>query len=96
MKILQFYFRGEIYKVNEQGHINANGINEYSNSWLFLGGTKHHWSNSITVRLKDAFENPALLNGCLGFDKDHGTTRQWGGYYNGKLPRISGASIKEI
>lgn len=93
MKTLQFYFRGQLYKVNEKGHINANGINHFSDTWVFLGGTKHHWSNRITVPLSKAFENPQLLNGCLGFDRDNGTTRQWGGQYNGKLPRITGARI---
>lgn len=95
MKQLQFYFRGELYKVNEAGHINANGINKFSDTWIFMGGTKHHWSNHITVTLKDAFNNPSLLNGCLGFDKDHGTTRQWGGRYNGGLPRITNANVTE-
>lgn len=93
MKILQFTFRGETYKVDEQGRINANGIGKHSDTWIFLGGTKHHWSNHITVTLTEAFENPTLLNGCLGFDKDHGTTRQWGGLYNGALPRINNASV---
>lgn len=93
MKTLIFTFRGETYKVNEEGHINANGIGKFSDTWLFLGGTKHHWSNCITVSLKTAFINPELLNGCLGFDKDHGTTRQWGGQYAGKLPRIRNAYV---
>lgn len=94
-RILHFNFRDQHYKVDEKGRINANGINHYSNTWLFLGGTKHHWSNHITVRLTDAFNNPSLLNGCLGFDKDHGTIRGWGGSWGGKLPRISGAYVTE-
>ena len=28
MRILNFYFRGELYQVNEQGHIKANGLND--------------------------------------------------------------------
>jgi hypothetical protein len=95
MKILNFYFRGELYQVNENGEINANGINHYSKNWIFLGGTKHHWSRSITVKLLDAFNDPTKLNGCLGFDRDHGTVREWGGQYNGRLPRITGAHITE-
>lgn len=95
MRVLIFKFRGDWYKVNERGHINANGIGHYSESWVFLGGTKHHWSNHITVSLRDAFIKPEELNGCLGFDRDHGTYRQWGGQYNGKLPRISNAYITE-
>lgn len=96
MKILQFYFRGEKYLVNEKGEINANGIGYHSSTWIFLGGTKHHWSNHVTVTLKQAFENPKSLEGCLGFDKDHGTTRMWGGCYNGKLPRITHVSVINI
>ena len=88
MKTLNFMFRGETYKVDEQGRINANGINHFSDTWIFLGGTQHHWSNHVTVTLKDAFDLPGLLDGCLGFDRDHGTIRQWGGKYYGKLPRI--------
>jgi hypothetical protein len=95
MKTLHFSFRGDHYKVNEAGQINANGIGYYSQNWLFLGGTKHHWSNRVTVSLKDAFNDPKLLNGYLGFDKDHGTVRKWGGQYCGKLPRISSAYITE-
>ena len=95
MKYLQFYFRGQTYKVNETGCINANGINKFSDSWIFLGGSKHHWTNYPHVSLKDCFINPDLLNGCLGWDKDHGTIRQWSGTYNGKMPRITGTTIKE-
>jgi hypothetical protein len=93
MRILNFTFRGEPYKVDEKGRINANGIGYYSYNWIFLGGTKHHWSNHITVSLSDAFDDPSKLNGCLGFDIDHGTIRGWGGSYNGKLPRITNAYI---
>lgn len=96
IKILVFTFRGETYRVNDKGHINANGLGHFSDTWVFLGGSKHHWSNSINVTLAQAFKTPSLLNGCLGWDKDHGTTRQWGGQYNGKLPRISGAYVKEL
>jgi hypothetical protein len=96
MKTLQFYFRGQYYIVDEKGRINANGINHFSDTWLFLGGTKHHWSNHIDFTLSQCFENPKLLNGCLGWDLDHGTVRQWGGCYCGKLPRISNAFVKEV
>ena len=92
-KILNFYHRGDHYKVNEAGEINANGISYHSKSWIFLGGCSHHWHRRITVTTADAFKNPELLNGCLGFDKDSGTVRQWGGSYCGKLPRINGAHI---
>ena len=94
MKILCFWFRGQLYKIDESGRINANGINHYSDDWIFLGVSSHHWHNHITVTLKQGFKNPSLLNGCLGWDKDHGTTRRWSGRYCGKLPRIKGAHIR--
>jgi len=96
MKTLEFNFRGQLYKVDEQGRIDANGINHFSNTWIFLGGSSHHWHNHITVTRQQAFENPKLLNGCIGWDRDHGTLRRWGGQYCGRLPRISGAHISEI
>jgi hypothetical protein len=92
-KILAFLFRGKEYRVDEKGRINTNGLGYYSGDWLFVGGTRHHWSNRATVSLSDAFKNPKALNGCLGFDRDHGTFRQWGGSYCGHLPRITGAHI---
>lgn len=93
-KILTFSFRGDRYRVNEKGHINANGLGYFSDTWVFLGGSRHHWSNHIDFDLKDAFNDPSVLNGCLGWDKDSGTTRQWGGQYNGRLPRIHSARIE--
>ena len=92
-KILSFYFRGELYLVNEAGEIKANGLPEHSKNWIFLGGAPHHTQNHPVVTLKAAFANPELLNKCLGFDKDHGTTRGWGGRYLGKLPRITNARV---
>jgi hypothetical protein len=94
MRSLHFQFRGEHYEVDEHGRIKVNGLREFSDSWIFLGGAKHHWCNRITISLSDAFKNPSDLNGCLGFDEDHGTRRQWGGSYCGKLPRISNAYVK--
>ena len=93
MKTLNFTFRGESYQVNEKGHISTRNSRQFSDKWIFLGGTKHHWSNTITIPLATAFKDPKLLNGCLGFDKDHGTTRQWNGRYNGRLPRITNVYV---
>ena len=95
MKILKFTFRGEHYQVNEKREIRANGLKYFSENWLFLGGTKHHFSNRIQFSTAAAFQDPKILNGCLGWDLDHGTTRQWGGRYCGKLPRIRNAYISE-
>lgn len=93
MKILNFYFRGDHYQVDSSGRIKANGLTTFSDQWRFLGGSKHHWHNRITVTIEQAFEDPSLLNGCLGWDVDHGTTRQWLGRFNGKLPRIQSAHV---
>ena len=49
MKTLVFYHRGETYEVNERGEIKANGLTYFSHSWIFLGGSSHHWHNRITV-----------------------------------------------
>jgi hypothetical protein len=95
MKVLNFTFRGKYYKVNEQGHINANGIGHYSPDWTFLGGSRHHWRNTTDITTEMAFIHPESLNGCLGWDRDHGTVRQWGGSYAGRLPRISNAYVTE-
>lgn len=95
MKTLDFNFMGKPYSVTESGHIKANGLGDYSPSWIFLGGSSHHWHNRVTVTLAEAFELPGLLNGCFGWDIDHGTTRRWGGRYYGKTPRITAAHIQE-
>lgn len=95
MKILEFEFRGELYQVNELGYIKANGLNYFSKNWIFLGGSHHHFCNRITRHLKDVFNKPDILNGCIGWDKDYGTVRQWGGLYCGKTPRIKRARITQ-
>jgi len=96
MKVLAFNFRGQKYLVDLQGRINANDIGYFSEAWIFLGGSSHHWHTSIKVTRDAAFENPKLLNGCLGWDRDHGTIRRWGGLWNGRIPRMSNAHIEEI
>lgn len=90
---LRFYFRGELYRVNQQGQICANGLRDFSENWLFLGGSRHHWRNGVDVSFTSAWACPALLNGTLGWDRDYGTTRRWGGRYAGKVPRISSAHL---
>jgi hypothetical protein len=95
MKVLNFKFRDQYYKVNEKGEIMANGLKSYSPTWKFLGGTKHHWSKHIDVGFGLALRYPEKLEGCLGWDLDHGTLRQWGGSYNGKLPRITNVYVTE-
>lgn len=94
MRTLNFTSGGNDYIVNEKGHINGNGIGYFSPKWIFLGGSRHHWRNGIDVTLKEAFDFPGLLDGCIGWDIDHGTTRKWGGKYYGKIPRISGVFVR--
>lgn len=94
-RFLSFYHRGERYLVNEAGHIKANGLPGFSSTWLFLGGSRRLRRKGLDVSRSAAFESPDLLNGCLGWDLDHGTTRRWLGSFHGKLPRISGATVFE-
>ncbi len=96
MRELRFSFRGKVYRVDEKGRINANGIGHFSDEWVFLGGTRRHQSNRIMVPFWAGWNNPELLNGCLGWARDHGTVRRWGGVYCGKLPRITGAYKVEV
>ena len=92
-KFLCFTFRGQFYTVDKKGRILANNLKEFSDTWIFLGGSHHHWSRHIDVTLEDAFKNPRLLQDCLGWDLDHGTVRQWSDSYYGKLPRICNPQI---
>jgi len=94
MRVLNFTFRGESYRVNKKGYINTDAFHGFSDTWIFGGGIKHHWGTKVSVTLADAFENPERLNGCLGSDIDHGTMRIWGGRYNGKLPRIENCYVE--
>jgi hypothetical protein len=97
MKILVIYIRGERYHVNEAGQmVRTDMPMQFHDSWQFLGGSRHHWSRHIDINLKQAFVAPELLKGCLLWDKDHGTVRQWGGSYCGKLPRITSAYISQL
>ena len=90
-KELKFTFHNKLYRVDEHGRINGNGIGHFSDTWRFLGGSSHHWHNRVTVSLVKAFEKPEELNGCLVWDVDHGTTRRWG-----SLSRIRNAHIVTV
>ena len=89
-KFLSIYIRGEWYMIDENGYIfgGPNNIRQPSRNWRFLGVSTHHWHNRIIYTFKDIWENPDLaIHGYL-WDEDHGTTRIWGGKYDGHLPRI--------
>lgn len=92
MKFLFFECRGERYCVHENGNLTKVG-HHVSNQWKFLGVSFHHWKQTIEVTCEQAFNDPKTIIGGLVWDKDHGTIRQWGGKYNGKLPRITSARI---
>lgn len=90
---LHFQHSGEWYVVNKEGYIiqQRRLYEGFSKRWRFLGVSKHHWRVGIDVALKSAFANPENLIGGIVWDVDCGTTRQWGGRYNGKIPRITNA-----
>ena len=89
--MLLFQCRGEWFKVNNDGFITpANGRDEFSGGWEFLGVSFHHWRRGVDLLFSQDID-PTKLIGGLVWDRDHGTTRQWGGQYNGKLPRITSA-----
>ena len=93
-QILNFYIRGERYEVNRRGQMRRTDTNmKFSDTWKFLGVSFHHWKRSVDLTVAQAFKNPDALVKGLVWDLDHGTTRQWGGRYNGRLPRIISACI---
>jgi hypothetical protein len=102
MKYLRFKHGGKIYVVSmdkdTMGHVTQYGEHIFSlphPSWVVTGFTKHHMRNYIEIKLADV-KNAEDVVGMLVWDVDHGTTRQWGGAYNGKVPRVEWAVIEEI
>lgn len=93
MRTLRFTYQGDSYSVNEVGHIKANGLHSHSPNWIFRGGSRHHMNNHVTVTLQDAFREPSLLNGCYGWDIDHGTERAWRSRSGRSIARIWGACV---
>jgi hypothetical protein len=101
MKILHFRHRGESFKVSLEketlGHVIQRNEHKFDlphPSWVILGVSHHHWNNHITLHLSPTM-NPKDLLGGLVWDRDHGTVRQWGGMYAGKLPRVTDAFVTE-
>lgn len=89
-KILFFEIRGEWYKVNTKGEMTQTKNNDFSDNWIFSGVSFHHWRQSIDLKFKDMKDVKDIIGGRV-WDVDHGTTRLWGGLYNGKIPRITNA-----
>lgn len=99
MKTLHIYIRGEHYQVDEHGCIYGGPNNvevgcKSGHEWLFLGVSTHHLQNRIIHDPKAIQENPSLAVKGYLWDRDHGTVRQWGGSYNGHLPRVTSAYIE--
>ena len=98
MKTLNFICRGERYEVNAAGQMRRTGMKiEFSDGWKFLGVSFHHWKTSIDITFQRATSigDAGVLIGGIVWDLDHGTTRIWGGSYNGKLPKITSAWYSE-
>ena len=92
--MLHFECRGEWYVVDGDGNMTQERNSEpaeFSGRWKFLGVSYHYLRRGIDLRFKEALEEPRSLIGGLVWDLDHGTTRTWGGCYDGKLPRITNA-----
>ena len=88
--MLHFKCRGEWFKVNGDGFMTQENNEDFSGCWRFIGVSFHHWRNGLDVYYSSK-TLPENLIGGLVWDVDHGTTRQWGGRYAGKLPRIQSA-----
>ena len=90
--MLHFRCRGEWFKVNNDGDMTQEGNDGFSGQWKFLGVSFHHWKRSLDV-IFSRKTLPDNLIGGLVWDIDYGTTRQWGGQYLSKLPRITSAYV---
>ena len=88
--MLHFKCRGEWFKVNNDGFMTQENNEDFSGCWRFIGVSFHHWRSGLDVHYSSK-TLPENLIGGLVWDVDHGTTRQWGGRYAGKLPRIQSA-----
>uniref|UniRef100_A0A6M3LQN3 Uncharacterized protein n=1 Tax=viral metagenome TaxID=1070528 RepID=A0A6M3LQN3_9ZZZZ len=92
--MLKFKCCGEWFKVDESGNMTQEKNNGFSGNWKFLGISFHHWRNGIDVHYHAKILPENIIGGMV-WDLDCGTTRQWRGCYNGKLPRITGAYKEE-
>jgi hypothetical protein len=92
-RVLYFQCKGEWYKVKRNGDMihTANRFNEWGHCWRLLGISRHWNSRHISATVEDFFKFPGSMIGGYVWDNDHGTVRAWGGSYNGKLPRVTGA-----
>lgn len=90
---LHIEIRGEYYTIDKDGNITRDDMPnmESSDNWKFLGVSTHHWQNNVVHSFSAIWNEPQLaINGYV-WDRDHGTTRTWGGKYCGRIPRITKA-----
>jgi hypothetical protein len=92
---LHFQARGQYFTVNKKGEIKSVKSSGFSPTWIILGFSTHHWRSFPDIPLEDAFKHPHSIVKGLVWDKDHGTTRVWGGRYAGKLPRVTAAWVND-
>lgn len=99
MRTLHFNHAGKHFAASLDpdtlGHVTRYGEHRWTlphPSWKTLGVSKHHASNRVTVPLTPDIDAKEILGGYV-WDLDHGTTRQWGGQYQGRTPRITQAWI---
>jgi hypothetical protein len=95
-RVLRFTYAGDFYEVNERGHIKANGLPTHSPNWIFKGGSRNHMRRGVDITLSHAFRDPSALEGCYGWDMDHGTTRSWRSQVSGKTARIHGVYVSTL
>ena len=88
-EVLYLSIRGEKYKIHSNGDIERTDmVFSPSEEWKFLGVSTHWRNNHIVHSFEDIWDKPELALKGYVWDLDHGTTRMWGGQYNGKLPRV--------
>ena len=94
MAILNFTCRGERYKVREDGAMGYAKNTGFSEQWRFIGISRHHWRKGLDVPFSPNTPAEEFVGGLV-WDIDHGTVRQWGGRYGGRLPRITKAHYEQ-
>ena len=85
------YGRGKYYTIDERGRF---FVGEYpkgyfSENWT-IKSIVPRWNGrpaSNWESLKKLLDNGEVVQGYL-YDIDHGTTRFWGGCYQGKVPKV--------
>lgn len=103
MKTLKFTHAGTRYEISMEkgtlGHVMRYGTNTFSlphDSWRVIGFSTHHWGNRPTITLGMVLNDPTLLDDIkYVWDVDHGTTKEWGGSYHGKLPYVESATLED-